>query len=117
MRNLPTEIIHILRHFEMLFSDRVWECATVLLIDTTMAPVKRTVTAALRVMGLRNERQFQHDHRVLHRATWSSRALSRILVQVLERAFVPTAAPIVMGLDDHIERRRGDKMAAWEENL
>ncbi len=117
MRSLPTEIIHILRHFEMVFSDRVWEWAKVLLIGTILAPGKRTVTAALRVMGLSNERQFQNYHRGLNRATWSSRALSRILVQVLERAFVPTAAPIVMGLDDHIERRRGDKMAAWEENL
>jgi hypothetical protein len=70
------------------------------------------VTAALRVMGLRDETQFQNYHRVLNRAHWSSRALSRILLRLLVRAFVPSDAAIVLGLDDHIERRRGDKIAA-----
>ena len=67
MRDLPDAIIHVLRHFEMLFSERVWEWAKVLLIGAILAPGKRTVTAALRVMGLCNEAQFQNFHRVLNR--------------------------------------------------
>jgi hypothetical protein len=112
MRDLPQAIIHVLRHFELAFSERVWEWATVLLVGTILAPGKRTVTAALRVMGLSNEAQFQNYHRVLNRDTWSSRNLSRILLRLLVRAFVPPDAPVVIGLDDHIERRRGDKIAA-----
>jgi hypothetical protein len=112
MRDLPQAIIHVLRHFELAFSERVWEWAKVLLIGAILAPGKRTVTAALRVMGLSDERQFQNYHRVLNRASWSSRALSRILLRLLVRAFVPANTPIVLGLDDHIERRRGDKIAA-----
>jgi DDE superfamily endonuclease len=112
MRDLPQAIIHILRHFELAFSERVWEWAKVLLIGTILAPGKRTVTAALRVMGLSDETQFQNYHRVLNRATWSSRTLSRILLRLLLRAFVSTDAPVVVGLDDHIERRRGAKIAA-----
>jgi hypothetical protein len=51
MRNLPDAIIHVLRHFEMAFSEPVWEWARILLIGAILAPGKRTVTAALRVMG------------------------------------------------------------------
>src|SRR6266511_3842281 len=68
--------------------------------------------AIIHVMGLSQERQFQNYHRVLNRATWSSRMLSRILLRLLLRAFVPADQPVVLGLDDHIERRRGAKIAA-----
>ncbi len=111
MRNLPPAIIQVLRHFEAAFSERVWEWAKVLLVGAMLAPGKRTVTAALRVMGLSSETQFQNYHRVLNRATWSSRTLSHILVRLLIHTFVPADAPIVLGLDDHIERRRGDHIA------
>jgi DDE superfamily endonuclease len=112
MRDLPDAIITVLRHFEMLFSERVWEWAKVLLVGAILAPGKRTVTAVLRVMGLSNEMQFQNFHRVLNRDTWSSRLLSRILLRMLVHTFLPADAPVVLGLDDHIERRRGAKIAA-----
>jgi DDE superfamily endonuclease len=63
-------------------------------------------------MGLQNEQQFQNSHRVLNRAKWSSRALSRILLHLLLQLFVPADAPIVVGIDETIERRRGAKIAA-----
>src|SRR6266536_3079402 len=112
MRDLPPAIITVLRHFELVFREQVWEWAKVLLVGAILAPGKRTVTAALRVMGLSNETQFQNYHRVLNRDTWSSRSLSHLLLRLLLRTFVPADAPIVIGLDDHIERRRGDKIAA-----
>jgi DDE superfamily endonuclease len=112
MRDLPPAIITVLRHFELVFREQVWEWAKVLLVGAILAPGKRTVTAALRVMGLSNETQFQNYHRVLNRDTWSSRALSRILLRLLVRTFVPPDAPVVLGLDEHIERRRGGKIAA-----
>lgn len=113
MRNLPPAIINVLRHFEPMFSERVWEWAKVLLVGAILAPGKRTVTSALRVMGLSQERQFQNFHRVLNRATWSSHAVSCVLLRLLIAAFVPDAAtPLVFGIDEHIERRRGAKIAA-----
>ena len=112
MRNLPAAIILVLRQFELAFSERVWEWATILLVGAILAPGTRTVTACLRVMGLSQERQFQNYHRVLNRARWSSRHLSHSLLDLLLRAFVPTDQPVVLGLDDHIERRRGAKIAA-----
>jgi hypothetical protein len=68
MRNLPDAIIHVLRHFELAFSEPVWHWARILLIGAILAPGKRTVTAALRVIGLSQECQFQNYHRVLNRA-------------------------------------------------
>jgi hypothetical protein len=90
----------------------VWEWAKILLIGAILAPGKRTVTSALRVMGLSQEAQYQNFHRVLNRAVWSSHAVSRVLLRLLVAAFVPAEAAIVVGIDDHIERRRGAKIAA-----
>ncbi|HLZ57559.1 MAG TPA: transposase [Ktedonosporobacter sp.] len=112
MLNLPKGIIQVLRYFEEAFSERVWEWAKVLLVGAILAPGERTVTAILRVMGEHFEQQFQNYHRVLNRARWSSRALSRILLLLLVRLFVPADAPIMIGIDETIERRRGAKIAA-----
>jgi hypothetical protein len=112
MCTLPATIIRVLRPFEPVFSGRVWPWATALLVGAIWTPGPRTVAAALRVLGLQDDRPFQNYHRVLNRARWSSRALSPILLALLLRAFVPAAAPVLVGLDDTIERRRGAKIAA-----
>src|SRR5262245_7352541 len=112
MLPLPMEIIDVLEPFAPAFRACVWEWATVLLVGAILAPGGRTVTAALRVVGLSQERHFANYHRVLNRDRWSSRALSRIVLTVLLHAFVPTDAPIVVGIDETIERRRGAKIAA-----
>ncbi len=109
---LPREIITVLEHFAPLFRYGIWPTVRVLVIGAILAPGKRTVTAALRVMGLSGERHFQKYHRVLNRAPWSSRVVSQRLLQLLVAAFVPPDAPIVVGLDETIERRRGAKIAA-----
>lgn len=109
---LPKKILQVLRQFEEVFSQRVWEWAKVLLIGAILAPGERTVTAMLRVMGLSNEKQFQNYHRVLNRAKWSSRAVSRVLLLLLVEVFVAATGPVVVGIDETIERRRGHKIAA-----
>jgi hypothetical protein len=48
---------------------------------------------------------------VLNRAVWPSQEISRLLLMLLLTAFAMTG-PIVMGLDDTIERRRGAKIKA-----
>jgi hypothetical protein len=112
MLHLPKESIAVVRAFAPVFSDRTWQWAQVLLVGAILAPGQRTVTAILRVMGLSSDAQFQNYHRVLSRATWSSRTLSRLLLRALVATFVRADAPVVLGLDDHIERRRGAKIAA-----
>ncbi len=100
------------RFIEAVYSERVWEWAKVLLIGAILAPGERTVAAILRVMGCSDEKQFQNYHRVLNRATWSSRELSRLLLVLLVRLFVPGTEPVLIGIDETIERRRGRKIAA-----
>ena len=112
MGALPPELVRVLRVFEDVFSERVWGWLQVLVVGAILTPGRRTVAAVLRVMGLSDERQYQNDHRVLNRARWSSRGLSRRLLVVLVPAFVPADAPVLVGLDETIERRRGAKIAA-----
>lgn len=112
MLTLPKRIIQVLRYFEPVMSERVWEWAKVLLIGAILAPGERTVTAILRVMGCSDEKQFQNYHRVLNRARWSSRELSRRLLVLLVRLFVAGTDPVIMGIDETIERRRGREIAA-----
>jgi hypothetical protein len=112
MLHLPKESISVLRPFAPVFSERTWEWVQVLVVGAILAPGQRTVAAILRVMGLSAERQFQNYHRVLNRAVWSSRARSGLLLRALVAAFLPAGTPVVIGLDDHIERRRGATIAA-----
>ena len=111
MGPLPPTIIQTMLSFAPLFSSRVWPHAQVLLTGAILAPGKRTVSALLRVMGLDHRSDFQTYHRVLNRCVWSSLEGSRILLQVLLDTFAPRGR-LVFGLDDTIERRRGDHIAA-----
>jgi hypothetical protein len=111
MPTLHAEYITILEAFVRLFSKRVWKQAKTLLIGAILSSAERTVTAALRVMGLSEEKHFQNYHRVLNRAVWSSLEASHILLGLLISTFASNG-PIIMGLDDTIERRRGAKIKA-----
>jgi hypothetical protein len=112
MLHLPRPILKVLHPFTAVFRERTWEHAQVLLVGAILAPGPRTVTAALRIMGLSHEPHFQNYHRVLSRATWSARRLSARLRMLLLRSFVPDETPVVVGIDETIERRRGPKIAA-----
>ncbi len=105
------DYLSLIQIFAPYFSNLVWQHAQVLLIGAILVPGRRTVTAVLRIMGLSAARQFQTYHRVLNRAVWSSWALSRTLLYLLVKTFVPTG-PILCGLDDTVERRRGAKIKA-----
>src|ERR671930_548154 len=87
MPPLPEAIILVLASFAPLFSHRVWLHAQLLLLGAVLAPRPRTVTAALRAMGLATERRFTNYHRVLNRAIWSARQGSRILLGLLITGF------------------------------
>jgi hypothetical protein len=112
MPPLPEAIILVLAPFAPLFSERVWRHVHVLLLGAMLTPGARTVTSALRALGLAGERHFTHDHRVLNRATGSARHGSQILLGLLITLLVPPGVTIVLGADDTVERRRGRKIGA-----
>jgi len=112
MLNLPPTIMSALLPFAPLFQAKTWDKGVVLLIGTVLAPGKRTVTAALRVMGLKEDTNFARYHQVLNRAAWSPLAVAECLLRQLVKAFCPADKPLVFGIDETIERRWGPKIAA-----
>jgi hypothetical protein len=108
---LPFAMTTVIGAFASLFSKRVFAHATLLLVGAILAPGRRTVAAVLRVMGKSHDGYFQNDHRVLNRARWSPIKASRVRLGLLLDAFVPEG-PVVVGIDETIERRRGAKIAA-----
>src|SRR3954468_2382006 len=111
MLRLPACLAAVILCFAPLFRQLTWRHAQMLLIGAILAPGQRTVTSILRVSGLRWERRFVNYHRVLNRAAWSERAAARVLLRLLLDAFVPKG-PVLLGLDDSIERRRGQCISA-----
>jgi hypothetical protein len=111
MHALPTTMVRLLAPFAPLFSKRVWQHVQVLLAGAILAPGRRTVSSALRAMGLDQHKRFHRYHRVLSRVSWSSREASRILVGLLVEAFVGEG-PLILGIDETLERRWGKKISA-----
>jgi hypothetical protein len=111
VRTLPPKMVQALAPFAPLFSRHVFRHAQVLLIGAILAPGARTVSSALRAMGLDQHKRFHRYHRVLSRACWSSREASRILLGLLLEAFVGQG-PLILGIDETLERRYGKKIAA-----
>jgi DDE superfamily endonuclease len=111
MLQLPARFATVILNFAPLFFQRSWRHAEILLLGAILAPGARTVARLLRITGLAQERHFVNYHRVLNRAVWSPRAAAGILFRLLLTAFVPHG-PVVLGLDDTIERRRGARIAA-----
>jgi hypothetical protein len=111
MLTLPDEYLTLILAFAPVFSKRIWNHVQILLLGAILTPSQRTVTAVLRIMGLSQEKHFQNYHRLLNRAVWSSRELSRVLLGLLVATFAPTG-PLIIGLDETIERRRGAQIKA-----
>jgi hypothetical protein len=51
-------------------------------------------------MGLDQQKRFHRYHRVLSRASWSSREVSCVLLRLLAEAFVAEGDPLVVGIDE-----------------
>lgn len=111
MLTLPSDYLTLIATFAPVFSARIWQYVQVLWVGAILAPGKRTVTSVLRIMGLSQSKHFQNYHRVLNRAVWSSLELSCLLLRLLVATFTATG-PIILGLDDTIERRWGAKIKA-----
>ncbi len=83
-----------------------------LLVGAVLSPGKRSETSALRVMGLNDERSFARYHHVLNRAVWSPLQLGRVLLWLLIRHLDRGDGPLVFGIDETLERRRGTQIKA-----
>jgi len=101
---LPADMVALLAPCAPLFSRPVWRHVQTVLVarrgpSAAPASARSARPCALWAVGRRHVRPFQADHRVLHRALWSSRRASRILLGLLVAPFVPPG-PLVLGIEE-----------------
>lgn len=107
---IPTAVSDLLAPFKTVFIDTTLTHATSLLCGSILACGRRTVTAALRVMGLATKKNFSKYHRVFSRAVWSPFGAARLLLGQLVDFFVPADARITIIMDSTLEKRWGPKV-------
>jgi hypothetical protein len=93
------------------FTAPSWEHVLVLAMGALLATGKRTVTSCLRMTGRAEAANFASYHQILSRARWCPRAVAKHILAMVIVHLVPDG-PIVVGLDDTIERRWGRKISA-----
>src|SRR5256714_14651748 len=113
MDTLPLWMITILTEFApAIYGISTWYKVEVLVVGAILATGKRTVSAVLRVMGLSQERKYAQYHQVLSRAVWSGWEASAILLGLLLQTFSCAGEALVFGIDETIDRRRGEQIKA-----
>src|SRR5437764_13965553 len=110
MPTLPKEGSAIIVAFNSLFSKKVFEHVKVLLMGALLTIGRHTVCAALRFSGLTTEARFHKYHRVLSLVKWSALQGAKLLLCLLIQCFTASQEPLVFGIDETIERRRGAKI-------
>jgi hypothetical protein len=103
--------------FAAMFTQPTWLNAVALATGALLCLNRRTVCSALRATEHAREgvdgvadKGFSRFNRFLSRGVWSGLQGSKILLGLLAKAFVPDGQPLVVGVDDSIERRRGGKI-------
>lgn len=101
-----------LEPFRDAFTAPTWNLARILVMGALLAPGKRTVTSCLRITGRAMAPTFGSYHQVLNRARWQPRRLARTLTRMLVGQLLAGREPVIIGLDDTIERRWGPRIRA-----
>ena len=108
---LTTDILAVLAPFASEFSRPTWKNIQILLIGAILCRGPRRISSILRVMGLSNINNFSKYHRVLSRAKWDGLRLAKILLSLLLQ-LLPSSWPILIAVDETLERRQGQKIKA-----
>lgn len=96
--------------FAAMFTQPSWLNAVALATGALLCLNRRTVCAALRAVDGTSDKGFSRFHRFLSRAEWSGLQGAKILLGLLQAAFVPQGEPLVVAIDDSVERRRGGRI-------
>ncbi len=110
MPSPSSEIIRLFSAFAIAFTAPTFANVMVLVCGSILAPGRRTVAAALRIMGLSFDSNYGKYHRVLSRAKWSSWLLSKLLLALIITCLLAAGAPLLLAIDDTLERRKGGKL-------
>lgn len=108
MPDLPTAILHVLALFSPLFSKPVYKNFLLLFSGHILTKGRRTIADILRTLNLHHIKNFSKFHWVLSGAKWSGLKASRLLFIAIVKVF--PAEEIVIPIDTHVERRKGEKI-------
>lgn len=117
---LPAEIIPLLECFRPVFTEPTYQKALILIAGTLLCKGRRTVCAALRVMGMAEKGDWSKYHHVLNRAAWDELAVGAILLHLIVDKFVLSSETIAIAVDETLERRWGPKIhkrGHWRDSL
>lgn len=109
MRTPSTTVLPWLACFAVGFTVPSFQHLLVLFAGTVLTSGPRTVTAALRVLGSQVG-DFSQYHSFFNRAHWCSMRLSRLLLDQLIQRFLGPQDPLLIVVDEHLERRRSRKV-------
>ena len=111
MLTLPDAILPVLHPFATLFRNPTWlkakSCWSARYWPRANAPWPRRCA-----MGRSDHLDYARYHEVLNRAVWSPRQAARILLMLLLQHLDQGDGPLVFGIDETLERRRGPKIKA-----
>lgn len=108
---MTAEILAVLSVFSSEFSQPTLKNIKILLIGAILCRGPRRISSILRVMELASEGNFSKYHHVLSRAQWDGLMLSKIMLGLLIK-LLPDSWPILVAVDETLERRRGKKIKA-----
>jgi len=114
MDPLSRNIVSVLLPFAELFSKPSWKNALTLLLGTLICRGRRTICSVLRAMNLSDEIGFAKFHHLLNRTRWSPLRGAQILLFML-LTFIPNTSPIVLLIDETLERRKGKKIGNYSD--
>lgn len=103
-------IISLLAPFAVALTRPALAKLQFLVVGGILAPGRRTVCAALAACGLGAAPRFTTFHRFFNRDRWSALHLSRILLGLLVAAFLAPDEPLIVLVDETLERRRGRRI-------
>jgi DDE superfamily endonuclease len=112
MLMLPDVALMVLGSFAPMFTRPVWNHVQVLVTGAILCRGPRTVAGVLRTMGLAGKEGFCNYHRVLSRARWSGLQGAKILLGLLVTLAVHLEYPLIILVDETLERRKGKRIKA-----
>lgn len=108
---MTAEILSVLSYFSSEFSRPTLKNIQILLVGAILCRGPRRISSLLRVMGLASGCNFSKYHRFLNRAQWDGLMLARIMLGLLIK-LLPDSWPLLIAVDETLERRRGRKIKA-----
>jgi hypothetical protein len=112
MLTLPDAAMMVLGAFAPMFTRPVWDHVQKLVTGAILCRGPHTVAGVLRTLGLADEAGFCKYHRVLSQACWSGVQGARILMGLLVALAIHLGYPLIILVDETLERRKGKRIKA-----